>query len=62
MRFLGSRIAWIMLLSASFTLQAYAVEVSGIRLWAGPDNTRVVLDLSGSAQHSLQIQIGRAHV
>jgi N-acetylmuramoyl-L-alanine amidase len=44
-----------MLLSASFTLQAYAVEVSAIRLWAGPDNTRVVLDLSGSAQHSLQI-------
>jgi N-acetylmuramoyl-L-alanine amidase len=55
MRFLVSRIAWIMLLSASFTLQAYAVEVNGIRLWAGPDNTRVVLDLSGSAQHSLQI-------
>jgi N-acetylmuramoyl-L-alanine amidase len=55
MRFLVSRIAWIMLLSASFTLQAYAVEVSAIRLWAGPDNTRVVLDLSGSAQHSLQI-------
>ena len=55
MRFLVSRIAWITLLSASFTLQAYAVEVSAIRLWAGPDNTRVVLDLSGSAQHSLQI-------
>jgi N-acetylmuramoyl-L-alanine amidase len=55
MRFLVSRIAWIMLLSASFTLQAYAVEVSAIRLWAGPDNTRVVLDLSGSALHSLQI-------
>src|SRR6202522_4310025 len=55
MRFLLSRIAWIMLLSASFTLQAYAVKVSAIRLWAGPDNTRVVLDLSGSAQHSLQV-------
>jgi N-acetylmuramoyl-L-alanine amidase len=55
MRFLLSRMAWIMLLSAPFTLQAYAVEVSAIRLWAGPDNTRVVLDLSGSAQHSLQI-------
>src|SRR3984957_10413257 len=55
MRFLLSRIAWIMLLSAAFTLPAYAVEVSAIRLWAGPDNTRVVLDLSGSAQHSLQI-------
>jgi len=44
-----------MLLSASLMLQAHAVDVSAIRLWAGPDGTRVVLDLSGSAQHSLQI-------
>src|ERR1700722_13720051 len=55
MRFLVSRITWIMLMSASLMLQAHAVEVSAIRLWAGPDSTRVVLDLSGSAQHSLQI-------
>jgi len=55
MRFLVSRIAWVMLLSASLMLQAHAVDVSAIRLWAGPDSTRVVLDLSGSAQHSLQI-------
>ena len=32
-----------------------AVDVRDVRLWAGPDNTRVVLDLSGSAQHSLQV-------
>jgi N-acetylmuramoyl-L-alanine amidase len=32
---------------------ARAVDVRGIRLWAGPDNTRVVVDLSGTAQHSL---------
>ena len=32
---------------------ARAVDVRGIRLWAGPDNTRVVVDLSGTAQHNL---------
>ena len=43
------------LLSALRPSPAFAVDVRGIRLWAGPDNTRVVLDLSGSAQHSLQV-------
>src|SRR5271156_5083119 len=39
---------------ATFLLQpARAVDVRAIRLWAGPDNTRVVVDLSGTAQHSL---------
>lgn len=32
-----------------------AVEVRAVRLWAGPEGTRVVLDLSGSAQHSLAV-------
>src|SRR6202453_2748479 len=42
------------LLLATLLLQpARAVDVRAIRLWAGPDNTRVVVDLSGSAQHSL---------
>ena len=36
-------------------MPARAVDVRAIRLWAGPDSTRVVLDLSGSAQHSLQV-------
>jgi N-acetylmuramoyl-L-alanine amidase len=49
------RAAWIALLAIVPLLPAYAVDVRGIRLWAGPDSTRVVLDLSGSAQHSLQI-------
>jgi N-acetylmuramoyl-L-alanine amidase len=35
------------------TVHPRAVDVRAVRLWAGPDNTRVVLDLSGSAQHSL---------
>jgi N-acetylmuramoyl-L-alanine amidase len=41
----------------AFLLQqpARAVDVRAIRLWAGPDNTRVVVDLSGNAQHSLQV-------
>jgi N-acetylmuramoyl-L-alanine amidase len=43
------------LLSTLLPLAAYAAELRGIRLWAGPDSTRVVLDLSGSAAHSLQV-------
>src|ERR1700692_2379581 len=33
----------------------HGVDVRAVRLWAGPDNTRIVLDLSGSAQHSLAV-------
>jgi N-acetylmuramoyl-L-alanine amidase len=44
------------LLLATVLLQpAFAVDVRDVRLWAGPDNTRVVVDLSGSAQHSLSV-------
>ena len=32
---------------------ALAAEVTGVRLWAGPDGTRVVLDLTGPSEHSL---------
>jgi N-acetylmuramoyl-L-alanine amidase len=49
------QIAWATLLSAALLAPAHAVDVRAIRLWAGPDSTRVVLDLSGSAQHSLQV-------
>src|SRR5258708_10302589 len=55
MRSLVSPIAWVTLLSTLLLLPAHAVDVRAIRLWAGPDSTRVVLDLSGSAQHSLQV-------
>jgi N-acetylmuramoyl-L-alanine amidase len=34
---------------------AKPVDIRAVRLWAGPDSTRVVLDLSGSATHSLAI-------
>lgn len=39
-------------LAASFACAA-AVLVKDVRLWAGPDSTRVVFDLSGPAKHSL---------
>lgn len=32
---------------------AAPAEVSGVRVWAGPEATRVVLDLSGPVQHSV---------
>jgi N-acetylmuramoyl-L-alanine amidase len=42
------------LLLGTLLLQpAHAVDVRAVRLWAGPDNTRVVVDLSGAAQHNL---------
>ena len=48
------QMVWGILLWAAL-LPAHAVDVRAVRLWAGPDSTRVVLDLSGSAQHSLQV-------
>lgn len=53
MRRLICRFALPSLVATLFALPAAAVEVRAVRLWAGPDSTRVVLDLSGSAQHSL---------
>jgi N-acetylmuramoyl-L-alanine amidase len=43
------------LLATLLPQSARAVDVRDVRLWSGPDNTRVVVDLSGSAQHSLLI-------
>jgi N-acetylmuramoyl-L-alanine amidase len=43
-------------LLATLLLQpAFAVDVRNVRLWAGPESTRVVVDLSGSARHSLLV-------
>jgi N-acetylmuramoyl-L-alanine amidase len=43
------------LLGLVLSLPARAVDVRDVRLWAGPDNTRVVLDLSGSARHTMLV-------
>jgi N-acetylmuramoyl-L-alanine amidase len=53
--------AWAMksavgaMLATVMALPVHAVDVRAVRLWAGPDSTRVVLDLSGSTQHNLQV-------
>jgi N-acetylmuramoyl-L-alanine amidase len=43
------------LLLAAVVTSAHAVDVRGVRLWAEPDNTRVVVDLSGRSPHSLSV-------
>lgn len=36
-----------------FCTSAFSAEVSGLRVWAGPDKTRAVLDLDTSTEYSL---------
>ena len=50
MRF--SFILTVLLACASFSVQA-SVQVLNVRMWPAPDNTRLVLDLSGPVEHSL---------
>jgi N-acetylmuramoyl-L-alanine amidase len=45
----------LLLLAIVLASPVHAVEVRAVRLWAGPDGTRVVLDLSGTAQHNLEV-------
>jgi N-acetylmuramoyl-L-alanine amidase len=52
---LGSPCATGLMLAAVLSAPAYAVDVRGVRLWAEPDNTRVVVDLSGRSPHSLSM-------
>lgn len=40
-------------LAAAPLVRAAPVQVRDLRLWAGPESTRVVLDLSGPAEHTL---------
>jgi N-acetylmuramoyl-L-alanine amidase len=42
-------------LATLWAVPASAVEVRAVRLWASPESTRLVLDLTGSAQHSLLV-------
>jgi N-acetylmuramoyl-L-alanine amidase len=55
---MGARVAklgWGGLLALAVVLPCHAVEVRDVRLWSGPENTRLVLDLSGSAAHSISL-------
>jgi N-acetylmuramoyl-L-alanine amidase len=44
-----------LIVAAALAARAGAVEIRALRLWASPEGTRVVLDLSGSAKHSLLV-------
>src|ERR1700722_13591814 len=55
MRALFSKIAGALLVTSWACASAHAVDVRGVRVWAAPDNTRVVLDLSGNAPHSMAV-------
>src|SRR6185295_12929671 len=41
------------LILAAGTGIAQAADVNGVRLWAGPDGTRVVFDLGGPVSHQV---------
>ncbi len=47
--------AAVLMLAAALSQPVHAVDVRGVRLWAEPDNTRVVVDLSGRSPHSLSV-------
>lgn len=48
------RLSWLVLLWVMTSLaNAGALQVQSVRLWAAPDSTRVVFDVSGPVQHRL---------
>ena len=52
-RFALGRLAWLGLLLLPWLANAAGMQVQGARLWAAPDSTRVVFDVSGPIQHRL---------
>ena len=54
MKYLRSALVTL-LVAVALVVPAGAVEVHALRLWASPEGTRVVLDLSGSVQHSVLV-------
>ena len=55
MQFMSRMFAGAILFASAACASAHAVDVKGIRVWAAPDNTRVVVDLSGSVTHTLEV-------
>ncbi len=55
MRSAPAVLAVLLLLGTAIGAPARAVEVRAVRLWAEPESTRIVLDLSGSARHNLSV-------
>lgn len=54
-------VALILVLMAT-PLAAAPVDIQGVRIWPAPDNTRLVLDLSGPVQYQLTQQAGRIEI
>ncbi|MCP3669654.1 MAG: AMIN domain-containing protein [Gammaproteobacteria bacterium] len=48
-----NKIAAILLLLLSFSLQAGQASINSLRLWSAPDHTRLVFDTSASVQHKI---------
>jgi N-acetylmuramoyl-L-alanine amidase len=48
-----TRLVWLLLVLVSCLANAGPLKVQGVRLWAAPDSTRVVLDVSGPVDHKL---------
>lgn len=51
-RLLVSALVVLWILSAAFSV-AQAASVEGVRMWAGPEDTRLVFDISGPIAHSV---------
>lgn len=47
------KLSFLLLVGALATTQAFATEITALRFWRAPDNTRVVLDLTGPVQYRL---------
>ena len=48
-----ARCVWLVLVLLPWLAQAAPLQVEGVRLWAAPDSTRVVFDVSAPATHRL---------
>jgi N-acetylmuramoyl-L-alanine amidase len=51
-----------MLMVTVMPLAAAPVDIQGVRIWPAPDNTRLVLDLSGPVEYQLTQQTGRIEI
>ncbi len=52
------RISWIIaLFCLSLPVMAGQVQLENVRIWAAPDSTRIVFDVSGPVQHASEMLI-----
>ncbi len=53
MNFRGTRLGWLLFLAMLAAPLQAAVDITGVRMWPAPENTRLVFDLAGSIEHTL---------